>query len=172
MLVTPDKAPIEFPCLILQHGAIHSDTSTPKLFQTSTGNLGIGVHHRIHYPRYTRQNQRFHTGRGTAVMAARLKCDIRRGTFGCGTCLTQSMNFRVGLTGSLMPAFPDHPITAGDDTTHHRIGLRSVATPARQLHCSGHQAQIKTTAHRIQAPLISGRFFSSRSSSARNSLRS
>jgi hypothetical protein len=57
-------------------------------------------------------------------------------------CLAQSTHFRMGFTGTLVPALAHNQIAFGNNTTNTGIGMGGIATAPGQLNGPGHHCPI------------------------------
>jgi hypothetical protein len=77
------------------------------------------------------------------MVAARLERYINGASFCSHSGITQSHDFRMGITGELMPALPDHSLSLHNHTTDPGIGVGAVQTLSGQTQRASHALMVK-----------------------------
>jgi hypothetical protein len=110
----------------LQAAFCDLDSGIAQVLKAASAYLGVGVAASANHSGYTGCCQGVGTGGGAAKMAAGFKSDVSGGTLSLIARHAQSVDFGMGTSGLLVPAFTHQGIILNDDAANPGVGAGGI----------------------------------------------
>jgi hypothetical protein len=142
---------VELSGFCLHESRFDSDPSAQERVGTLSAHAGVGILYSENNARDARFNQGVNAGGRATVMAAWLESYIcscaRNWLLGGANCC----HFRMRLSGTLVPAFRDDPLTLRNDTANPGVWMSCLKTPLGERQCASHCKSIEFAEHYVTA---------------------